>query len=281
MSTNPLQRISDLEAQVAALTAENNSLKSRTNGNGNGHLDADKLLDAIGRRIDRSGNLLREDFTGKLAGLIAPYIDKTLRECAEVAERQDELEKKFADYKKFVAGSAAEMEAAFVKMRKEAAKDFKAQRDQIQEDLGRVGDFSKWFHAELLKNAQGNNDAVAKCNLAVRACNELSEKMGEPVERAIAHLDEVKSRGEADIKAAAARLKKTYDGLREPFMKGIMAVVIAILVLHLGFGAFILWGNKKKLDAHWQDLVGHSEEQKAGDKEAARHDAGGGQGGPD
>jgi len=46
-------------------------------------------------------------------------------------------------------------------------------------------------------------------------------------------------------------------------MKGIMAVVVAIIVLHLGFGAFILWGNKKKLDAHWQDLVGYSEEQKA------------------
>lgn len=129
MSNSPLQRIADLEAQVAALTAENNALKARTNGSGNGHLDAEKLIEVVGLRIDRSGQLLREDFTGKLAGLISPYIDKTLQQCDEVAAKQDDLEKKFKEQKKAVAGSAADLEASFVKMRKEAAKDWKAQRD--------------------------------------------------------------------------------------------------------------------------------------------------------
>jgi hypothetical protein len=129
VSNSPLQRIADLEAQVAALTAENNALKARTNGSGNGHLDAEKLIEVVGLRIDRSGQLLREDFTGKLAGLISPYIDKTLQQCDEVAAKQDDLEKKFKEQKKAVAGSAADLEASFVKMRKEAAKDWKAQRD--------------------------------------------------------------------------------------------------------------------------------------------------------
>ena len=100
------------------------------------------------------------------------------------------------------------MEASFVRLRKEAAKDWKAQRDLIQEDFGRVDNFAGWFRAELEKNGKKLDDAVTSCNLAVRAYNELSEKMGEPVERAIAHLDEVKARGEADIKAAATRLKR-------------------------------------------------------------------------
>lgn len=136
MSNHPLQRVADLEARVTALTAENEALRARINGhgNGNGLLDADKLVEAITLRIERSGQLLREDFTGKLAALIAPYIDKTLRQCEEVAAKQDDLEKRFREYKKSVAGSAAELEASFVKLRKEANKDWKAQRDIIQED---------------------------------------------------------------------------------------------------------------------------------------------------
>jgi hypothetical protein len=255
-----MQRIADLEAQVAALTAENKTLKAQTNGNG--HLDAEKLIEALGLRIDRSGQVLREDFTGKLAGLISPYIDKTLRDCEEVSAKQDELEKKFADFKKAVAGSAAEMEASFVKLRKEAAKDWKAQRDIIQEDFGRVDSFVKWFRSELEQNGKKLDEAVTSCNLAVRACNELAKKMGEPVERALAHLDEVKKRGEADIAAAATRLKNTYNGLREPFMKGIAAIVIAILLLHLGLGVFIMWGNRRTLDQQWDGLVNKTEEQK-------------------
>lgn len=262
MSNSPIQRISDLEAQVAALTAENSALRARTNGNGNGHLDAEKLIEAVGLRIERSGQLLREDFTGKLAGLISPYIDKTLRQCDEVAAKQDELEKKFKEHRRAVAGSAAELEASFVKLRKEANKDWTAQRDIIQEDLGRVDSFVKSFRAELKLNGKKLDDAVTDCRLAVRACHELSEKMGEPVERALAHLDEMKKHGEADIAAAATRLKNTYNGLREPFMKGIAAVVIAILVLHLGLGAFITWSNRRELNAQWDGLVNKTEEQR-------------------
>jgi hypothetical protein len=264
VSTSPIQRIADLEARVTALTAENEGLRARINGhgNGNGPLDIDKLIETVGLRIERSGQLLREDFTGKLAGLISPYIDKTLRQCDEVAAKQDELEKKFKEHKKAVASSAAEIEASFVKIRKEANKDWTAQRDIIQEDLGRVDSFVTSFRSELQRNGKKLNDAVTDCRLSVRACHELAQKMAEPTESAIARLDEVKKRGEADIAAAATRLKNTYNGLREPFMKGIAAVVIAILLLHLGLGVFIMWGNRRTLDQQWDGLVNKTEEQK-------------------
>ena len=264
MSTSPIQRIADLEARVTALTAENEGLRARINGhgNGNGPLDIDKLIEAIGLRIDRSGQLLREDFTGKLAGLISPYIDKTLRQCDEVAAKQDDLEKKFKEHKKAVAGSAAEIEASFVKIRKEANKDWTAQREKIQEDLGRVDSFVTSFRSELQRNGKKLDDAVTDCRLSVRACHELTQKMAEPTETAIARLDEVKKRGEADIAAAATRLKNTYNGLREPFMKVVAVVVIAIIVLHLGLGAFMTWSNRRELNAQWDGLVNKTEEQK-------------------
>lgn len=264
MSTSPIQRIADLEARVTALTAENEALRARINGHGtgNGPFDIDKLIEAIGLRIDRSGQLLREDFTGKLAGLISPYIDKTLRQCEEVAAKQDDLEKKFKEHKKAVAGSAAELEASFVKIRKEANKDWTAQRDKIQEDLGHVDSFLTSFRAELKRNGKKLDDAVTDCRLAVRACHELTEKMAEPTESAIARLDEVKQRGEADITRASKRLTATYDGLRRPFMWGIVGLAAAIVILHLVLGGFVTWNNRKQLDTHWQDLVEHSEQQK-------------------
>lgn len=264
MGTSPIQRIADLEARVTALTAENEGLRARINGhgNGNGPLDIDKLIEAVGLRIDRSGQLLREDFTGKLAGLISPYIDKTLRQCDEVAAKQDDLEKKFKEHKKAVAGSAAEIEASFVKIRKEANKDWTAQREKIQEDLGRVDSFVTSFRSELQRNGKKLDDAVTDCRLSVRACHELTQKMTEPTETAIARLDEVKKRGEADIAAAATRLKNTYNGLREPFMKVVAVVVIAIIVLHLGLGVFMMWGNRRAFTQQWEGLAAHTEEQR-------------------
>jgi hypothetical protein len=239
VSTNPLQRIADLEAQVASLTAENNSLRSRTNGNGNGHFDADRLLDAIGQKIDRSGYLMREDFTGKLAALIAPYLKETMRECEEVREQQDELEKKFEEHKKAVAGSAAQMEASFVKMRKEAAKDWKAQRDLIQEDLGRVDSFSKWFHAELLKNAQGNNAAVASCNLAAQRCQEAASKVSAPTEEVVKHLEALRSKGEESIKRAERSVTEAHDAVHSTVLKLAGVMLAAAILLQAGFGIFI------------------------------------------
>jgi uncharacterized protein YdiU (UPF0061 family) len=166
MSNNPMKRIADLEAQNAALVAENTSLKTRSNGNG--HLDAGKLAEVVGLRVDRAGQLLREDFTGKLAGLISPYIDSTIRRCAEVEEKQEDVEEKFEAHRKAIAGSAAELEATFVKLHREAAKDWKAQRELIQQDLAHVDAFVKSFRAELQAKGSKLAEAVTSCNLAVR-----------------------------------------------------------------------------------------------------------------
>lgn len=262
MSNSPLQRIADLEAQVAALTAENNALKAKTNGNGSGHLDAEKLLEAVGLRIDRSGQLLREDFTGKLAGLISPYIDKTLRQCEEVASKQEELEKRFESHRKAVAGSAAELEAAFVKLRKESAKDWKAQRDLIQDDFGQVDKFAKWFRGELQAASKQLTEAVTNCNLAARACHEAAQRMDVPVEQSLERLGKAEARGEKVINQAAQRFTKAYEDLREPVLWRATALVLAVALVCATFAIITIWGTRRALDTNWQDLSAHSEQQK-------------------
>lgn len=260
MSNNPMQRVADLEAQVAALIAENTSLKARTNGNG--HLDTNKLIEAVGSQIDRSGQILREDFTGKLAALIAPYIDSTIRRCAEVEKQQGELEKKFEQHRKAVGGSAAEMETAFIKARKEAAKDWKAQRDQIQADLARVDGFAVWFNGELQKSAQHNNGTVASCNLAAERCRELAERLSVPVEQTIEHLGQIQSQGEKVITRAGQRLTDAYDNLREPVLNRVTALLVVSAVIFMSFAVFTLWGTRRIINTNWQELTEHSEQQK-------------------
>ena len=260
MSTNLMQRIADLEAQVAALTAENNTLRVRSNGNG--HFDSEKMAEAIGARIERSGQLLREDFTGKLAGLISPYVESTLRRCAEIEGRQGNLEKRFEEHRKVVANSAAEMSNAFVLMRQEMAKDWNAQREQIQNDFSHVDAFVKWYTAELQKNGRGSAEAVASCNRAVTACRDLTEKMSTPVTQTLEHLDDIRSWGEGVITSAAGHLTDTYKKLRRPVLKRVTILLVATIVIHLFFGSVVLWRNRAVLDTNWQALTEHSEQQK-------------------
>jgi hypothetical protein len=94
-----MQRIADLEAQVASLTAANETLRS--NGNGNGHAEIEKL---IKQGFDRFG----QDYTGKLAGLIQPFIENTIRRCKETEEQQMTLEEQFKQHQAVVSQSAAE-----------------------------------------------------------------------------------------------------------------------------------------------------------------------------
>jgi hypothetical protein len=258
-----MQRVADLEARVTALTAENEGLRARINGhgNGNGPLDIDKLIEAIGLRIDRSGQLLREDFTGKLAGLIGPYIDKTLRQCDEVAAKQDDLEKKFKEHKKTVAGSAAELEASFVKIRKEANKDWTAQREKILEDLGYVDSFVKWFQAEMLKNAQHGNAAVAACNAVALRCQEVAAKMSVPTEETVKHLEALRVKGEESIKRAERSVTDAHKAVRPTMMKLAGVMLAAAIFMQLGFGAFILWRIRTEINTNWQELANQSEEQ--------------------
>jgi CHASE3 domain sensor protein len=257
---NPLQRIADLEAQVASLTAENLGLKSRSNGNG--YVDLNKLLNDIGARIDRAGQIMREDFTGKLAGLIAPYIDTTLRRCAELEAKQEELEKIFEQHRKAVAGAAAELEVAFVKMRKEAGKDWKQHRDMMHEDFGQMNGFAQWFLQEMEKNVRAQNAAAINCNSAVSACESLTKTMAVPVEQALKRLRMIGDRGEEDINRAAQHLRDTYQRLREPVLKRVTALLAVSLVVFLSVSVFTMWSVRRALNTDWQEMSEHSEQQK-------------------
>jgi hypothetical protein len=258
VSTNPMQRIADLEAQVASLTSTNETL--RANGNGNGHVDVEKL---IKQGFDRFG----QDYTGKLAGLIQPFIENTVRRCKETEEKQTALEEKFRSHAEAVGKSADALATSFRKLHKEAENDWNAHRAQMQQDFVRVDGFVSWVEAETAKSWQENVKATTNCNLAVRACNDLLQKLDKPIEESIEHLNRIKAHGDTIILSAAEDLRNTYQRLREPVLKRVTILIIATIFIYLGIGTLVFWGNRHLINTNWRELTEHSDQQKTELKE--------------
>lgn len=99
MSTPPMQWMSDMEARIAQLTARNASLEKQIKE----QPAPSEMLAAITAQLTRMDQSLREDFTGKFAGHITPFIDsvsnriKTLNAQLEKAEEREQwIEEKVA-----------------------------------------------------------------------------------------------------------------------------------------------------------------------------------------
>lgn len=258
MSTNPMQRIADLEASVAALTVENQSLRS--NGNGQGPANVEKL---IKQGFDRFG----QDYTGKLAGLIQPFIENTIRRCAETEKQQTALEEKFKTHEEAVSKSADALAASFKKLQKEAEKNWNAYRAQMQEDLGHVNGFINWYRIELIKSGQQNAKAVESCQAAVKQCRDLTTTVLAPATETIGHLNEIRSQGENAIKRAAQHLSKTYENLQRPVVKLAAGFLLLVLIFMMGLGWLIVRRSENQLNTNLQQLAEYSEQQKQEIKE--------------
>jgi hypothetical protein len=147
-----MQRISDLEAEVAALSAENQALKA---SQGNGHLhpqpNTKELAEAIGARLTRVEQNLREDFVGKFAGILLPPLENFNKRVADAETRQIDIEERLATHK---AEIAAMLEEANQK-----------QLDTLQRFNAAVKKHNETNAATL----QAQQEAVAACDRAARA----------------------------------------------------------------------------------------------------------------
>jgi hypothetical protein len=39
-------------------------------------------------------------------------------------------------------------------------------------------------------------------------------------------------------------------------------LIVATIIIHLGVGALVFWGNRRLINTNWQELTEHSEQQK-------------------
>ena len=91
-----MQRIADLEAEVAALTAEKGELESKAQGTQ--PLDVEALAGTIAEVIDarlrRTEQGLREEFVTKFAALFEPIIERTTNRVVKLEEREEKAEER-------------------------------------------------------------------------------------------------------------------------------------------------------------------------------------------
>lgn len=89
-----MQRIADLQAEVAALTAEKRELESKAQGTQ--PLDVEALAGTIAEVIDarlrRTEQSLREEFVTKFAALFEPIIERTTNRVVKLEERGEKAE---------------------------------------------------------------------------------------------------------------------------------------------------------------------------------------------
>jgi len=152
MSTNPMQRISDLEAEVASLTAENQSLKaSQRNGHSHPQPKPEELAEAIGARLTRVEQNLREDFVGKFAGILLPPLENFNKRVADAENRQIDIEERLDAHKAEIAAMLEE-----------------ANRTQL-DTLQRFNAAVKKHNEKNAATLQAQQETVAACERAARA----------------------------------------------------------------------------------------------------------------
>ena len=90
MSTPPMQWMSDMEARIAQLTARNSALEKQIKE----QPAPAEVLAAIAAQLARMDQSLREDFTGKFAGHITPFIDSVSNRVKALDERLEKAEER-------------------------------------------------------------------------------------------------------------------------------------------------------------------------------------------
>lgn len=85
---NAIQRIAELEAEVASLKAERNVLKEKS-----GQTDIQGIANIIEVRLNRVERNLREDFVGKFAGVLLPATESITNRVVALEKRELQLEK--------------------------------------------------------------------------------------------------------------------------------------------------------------------------------------------
>lgn len=217
MSNNPLQRIADLEAQLADMTAEKEELKQQPSATK--PVDAEGLAAAIAEVIDarliKTEQHLREDFVGKFAAFFEPIIERTTSRAVALEKRLDEAGAGQGALEQRLRTHLDEIDARFAEMN--------------GEQDARLTRFSK-----TLENHHAKNDAalallqqyVQTCRAlalatagAVEACQGFKRDYEETVAKAEGDRTALAKRVEGELTAFAREIRRRLQDAVESALK--------------------------------------------------------------
>lgn len=203
-----MQRISDLEAQVAALSTENQALKISRNGHATQQPDPEKLAEAIGARLVRIEQNLREDFVGKFAGTFLLALETITKRVVDAEERQTEIERRLVTHKDEIA-----------KMLEDANKEQLATLRRFNAAIGK-------HHEKNEATLAAQQEAVAACGYAARvtadaaaACVNFKQDYQDTAHSAKLAMVEAKNQMQHDLGEFARGLTEKSEAAVEPAMR--------------------------------------------------------------
>jgi hypothetical protein len=143
-----MQWMSDMEARMAQLAAKNTALEKQIKE----QPAPSELLAAIAAQLTRMDQSLREDFTGKFAGHITPFIDSVSNRVKALDERLAKTEEREQGIEEQVAAHQATIST------------------QLEETEKRQADILNWFVDALNQHHKINAATLSKQQLAVEEC---------------------------------------------------------------------------------------------------------------
>lgn len=249
MSSNLMQKMAELEVQLAALTAERKAGRGAHVRQGNGsHGEAEELAEAIGKRLQRVEQNLREDFVGKFAGnflLATETITKRLEavetRAAKVESEQKALEVKLQNHQKVIG---AKLDESNERQRKLMA-EFVTLLDQYRAQ-----------NAETLKAQQAAakecKEAVAATTKAATLCGTFAKDYEKTATTAKQNITDLVGRSADEWNNYVGKVRTALDNSMTPVMRRVKALTEAQLkrrawmigmgvMLGLGISSSLAW----------------------------------------
>lgn len=264
MSNNPIQRIADLEARVAALTSENEALRAQKNGHSHPPPNPEELANAIGTRLTRVEQNLREDFVGKFAGSFLLATETITNRLNALDQRETELEER-------QQGLETKLQTHYTAVGAKLDEAGGRQRKLMTEFVGILNQHLS--HSDTLLKAQ--QATVESCNRAATAtahsaalCTNFAEDYKATSAQAGVAIQSVKVTVERELTSYTSELKKEALNTVKPVIREVrelterqymwrLRLIIFSVLLGIGISSGVAWvtqpSPKLLLDAaHWR-----------------------------
>jgi hypothetical protein len=222
-----LQTFSDIQAELADLSAEIRRLSAS-------QPKAKELADAIDAHLQRGVRSLQEDFVGKFAGLIEPFLKSTRSDVEKVASEQTSLEEKFTNYLQQVSllleGQKKEIDKILTadaetlkKMLAGNAKKIQAQQATLDGLLELLRRYDKQFvglHNGAVLLAKSNEELIAKAEAAMQRLDNVSTgSLEEIAATAKKSIEEASITAEQGIRRASDAAWQEIDASRKRYLR--------------------------------------------------------------
>ena len=190
--------MSDIEAKMAQLAAQDASLESKVKS----QPSLIEIVVAIDVRLAREGQILREDFVGKFAGHITPFIDTVTTRVKNLGERLSEAEDQELSIKEQIAAHEAKVVG------------------QLAETEKKQLEILNWFVDALNQHHKINAATLTKQQVAVEECQRATGATAKAAALCTSFAEDYKATSAQGKKAVQALTTKLRSDL-QTFIKGI------------------------------------------------------------